>query len=117
MMAGSHGLALPCQSFSCGGRVLGGILGHPLGSLSRPTVILTDEEVQRKREMIMKRKEEEALKDSLRPKLSEEQQHIIAILLDAHHKTYDVTYAYCKDFRVGPLVQSFIRGSGKSDTA
>lgn len=61
--------------------------------------ILTDEEVQRKREMIMKRKEEEALKDSLRPKLSEEQQHIIAILLDAHHKTYDVTYAYCKDFR------------------
>nr|1YNW_A Chain A, Vitamin D3 Receptor [Homo sapiens] len=32
--------------------------------------ILTDEEVQRKREMILKRKEEEALKDSLRPKLS-----------------------------------------------
>lgn len=61
--------------------------------------ILTDEEVQRKREMIMKRKEEEALKDSLRPKLSEEQQHIIAILLDAHHKTYDPTYADFKDFR------------------
>ncbi|XP_051045734.1 vitamin D3 receptor isoform X1 [Phodopus roborovskii] len=61
--------------------------------------ILTDEEVQRKREMIMKRKEEEALKDSLRPKLSEEQQRIIAILLDAHHKTYDPTYADFKDFR------------------
>lgn len=61
--------------------------------------ILTDEEVQRKREMILKRKEEEALKDSLRPKLSEEQQHIIAILLDAHHKTFDPTYAYFKDFR------------------
>ncbi|XP_075816622.1 vitamin D3 receptor isoform X2 [Microtus pennsylvanicus] len=61
--------------------------------------ILTDEEVQRKREMIMKRKEEEALKDSLRPKLSEEQQRIIAILLEAHHKTYDPTYAYFKDFR------------------
>ncbi|EDL04218.1 vitamin D3 receptor [Mus musculus] len=61
--------------------------------------ILTDEEVQRKREMIMKRKEEEALKDSLRPKLSEEQQHIIAILLDAHHKTYDPTYADFRDFR------------------
>lgn len=49
----------------------------------------------------MKRKEEEALKDSLRPKLSEEQQHIIAILLDAHHKTYDPTYADFRDFRVG----------------
>lgn len=61
--------------------------------------ILTDEEVQRKREMIMKRKEEEALKDSLRPKLSEEQQHIIAILLDAHHKTYDPTYADFRGFR------------------
>ncbi|KAF7485315.1 vitamin D3 receptor [Marmota monax] len=61
--------------------------------------ILTDEEVQRKREMILKRKEEEALKDSLRPKLSEEQQHIIAILLDAHHKTYDPTYADFDQFR------------------
>ncbi|XP_077026799.1 vitamin D3 receptor [Tamandua tetradactyla] len=61
--------------------------------------ILTDEEVQRKREMILKRKEEEALKDSLRPKLSEEQQRIIAILLDAHHKTYDPTYAYVSHFR------------------
>jgi vitamin D3 receptor len=62
--------------------------------------ILTDEEVQRKREMILKRKEEEALKDSLRPKLSEEQQHIIAILLDAHHKTYDPTYADFTQFRI-----------------
>ncbi|XP_036760620.2 vitamin D3 receptor isoform X1 [Manis pentadactyla] len=61
--------------------------------------ILTDEEVQRKREMILKRKEEEALKDSLRPKLSEEQQHIIAVLLDAHHKTYDPTYADFSQFR------------------
>ncbi|XP_010636634.1 vitamin D3 receptor [Fukomys damarensis] len=61
--------------------------------------ILTDEEVQRKREMILKRKEEEALKDSLRPKLSEEQQHIITILLEAHHKTYDPTYADFTQFR------------------
>ncbi|XP_048221617.1 vitamin D3 receptor [Perognathus longimembris pacificus] len=61
--------------------------------------ILTDEEVQRKREMILKRKEEEALKDSLRPKLSEEQQHIITILLEAHHKTYDPTYADFSQFR------------------
>uniref|UniRef100_A0A9L0JTH8 Vitamin D3 receptor n=1 Tax=Equus asinus TaxID=9793 RepID=A0A9L0JTH8_EQUAS len=66
---------------------------------SCPTVILTDEEVQRKREMILKRKEEEALKDSLRPKLSEEQQSIITILLDAHHKTYDPTYADFGQFR------------------
>ncbi|KAM6152946.1 vitamin D3 receptor [Erethizon dorsatum] len=61
--------------------------------------ILTDEEVQRKREMILKRKEEEALKDSLRPKLSEEQQHIITTLLEAHHKTYDPTYADFSHFR------------------
>lgn len=50
--------------------------------------------------MIMKRKEEEALKDSLRPRLSEEQQHIISILLDAHHKTYDPSYADFNQFRV-----------------
>lgn len=61
--------------------------------------ILTDEEVQRKREMILKRKEEEALKDSLRPKLSEEQQRIITVLLDAHHKTYDPTYTDFIHFR------------------
>lgn len=59
--------------------------------------------MQRKREMILKRKEEEALKDSLRPKLSEEQQRIIAILLDAHHKTYDPTYADFSRFRVRAL--------------
>lgn len=68
-----------------------------------PTVILTDEEVQRKREMILKRKEEEALKDSLRPKLSEEQQRIITTLLDAHHKTYDDTYSDFSQFRVCEL--------------
>lgn len=56
--------------------------------------------MQRKREMILKRKEEEALKDSLRPRLSEEQQRIINVLLDAHHKTYDPTYADFGQFRV-----------------
>ncbi|XP_054904255.1 vitamin D3 receptor A isoform X2 [Poeciliopsis prolifica] len=35
--------------------------------------ILTDEEVQRKREMIMKRKEEEAAREAQRPRLNEEQ--------------------------------------------
>ncbi|KAM6394882.1 vitamin D3 receptor [Rhynochetos jubatus] len=62
--------------------------------------ILTDEEVQRKREMILKRKEEEALKESLKPKLSEEQQQVIAVLLEAHRKTYDPTYADFTKFRV-----------------
>ncbi|XP_054033475.1 vitamin D3 receptor [Dryobates pubescens] len=61
--------------------------------------ILTDEEVQRKREMILRRKEEEALRESLRPKLSEEQQEVIAILLEAHHRTYDPTYADFTKFR------------------
>ncbi|KFQ99666.1 Vitamin D3 receptor, partial [Opisthocomus hoazin] len=63
-------------------------------------IILTDEEVQRKREMILKRKEEEALKESLKPKLSEEQQKVIDVLLEAHHKTYDPTYADFTKFRV-----------------
>lgn len=51
--------------------------------------------------MILKRKEEEALKDSLRPRLSEEQQRIITILLEAHHKTFDPTYSDFSQFRVG----------------
>uniref|UniRef100_A0A803Y8D8 Vitamin D receptor n=3 Tax=Meleagris gallopavo TaxID=9103 RepID=A0A803Y8D8_MELGA len=66
--------------------------------------ILTDEEVQRKREMILKRKEEEALKESLKPKLSEEQQKVIDILLEAHHKTFDTTYSDFNKFR--PPVRS-----------
>ncbi|KAM4795104.1 vitamin D3 receptor [Rhinophrynus dorsalis] len=61
--------------------------------------ILTDEEVQRKRDMIMKRKEEEALKESQRPKIPEEQQKVIDILLDAHRKTYDPTYSDFNQFR------------------
>ncbi|XP_058165246.1 LOW QUALITY PROTEIN: vitamin D3 receptor [Dasypus novemcinctus] len=72
--------------------------------------ILTDEEVQRKREMILKRKEEEALKDSQRPRLSEEQQRTIAVLLEAHHKTYDATYAYVTQFR--PPVRSRAEDAG-----
>jgi hypothetical protein len=67
--------------------------------------------------MIMKRKEEEALKDSLRPKLSEEQQHIIAILLDAHHKTYDPTYADFRDFRVRLPACGLNQASGESGIA
>ncbi|NWU87624.1 VDR protein, partial [Onychorhynchus coronatus] len=72
--------------------------------------ILTDEEVQRKREMILKRKEEEALKESLKPKLSEEQQRVIDILLEAHRKTYDPTYADFSKFR--PPVRSHPNNRG-----
>ncbi|POI24436.1 hypothetical protein CIB84_011815 [Bambusicola thoracicus] len=50
--------------------------------------------------MILKRKEEEALKESLKPKLSEEQQKVIDILLEAHHKTFDTTYSDFNKFRV-----------------
>ncbi|NWU93867.1 VDR protein, partial [Upupa epops] len=76
--------------------------------------ILTDEEVQRKREMILKRKEEEALKESLKPKLSEEQQKIINILLEAHRKTYDPTYADFTKFRPPVRSDSSSRGEAVS---
>lgn len=52
--------------------------------------------------MILKRKEEEALRESLKPKLSEEQQKVIDILLEVHRKTYDPTYADFTKFRVQP---------------
>ncbi|XP_029450951.1 vitamin D3 receptor isoform X2 [Rhinatrema bivittatum] len=61
--------------------------------------ILTDEEVQRKRDLITKRKEEEAMKESQRPKLSEEHQKVIDMLLEAHRKTYDPTYSDFNQFR------------------
>ncbi|KAL8163947.1 UNVERIFIED_CONTAM: hypothetical protein K2H54_041721 [Gekko kuhli] len=72
---------------------------HSVLDIFCPTVILTDEEVQRKREMIMKRKEEEALKESLKPKLSEEQLRVIESLLEAHRKTYDESYSDFAQFR------------------
>ncbi|XP_062975732.1 vitamin D3 receptor [Elgaria multicarinata webbii] len=77
--------------------------------------ILTDEEVQRKREMIMKRKEEEALKESLKPKLLEEQQHVIDILLEAHRKTYDPTYSDFGQFRP-PVRDSLGRTTKRSSS-
>ncbi|KFQ15879.1 Vitamin D3 receptor, partial [Leptosomus discolor] len=78
-------------------------------------VILTDEEVQRKREMILKRKEEEALKESLKPKLSEEQQKVINILLEAHRKTYDPTYSDFTKFR--PPVRSSSSNKGAANSS
>ncbi|NWS80237.1 VDR protein, partial [Toxostoma redivivum] len=78
--------------------------------------ILTDEEVQRKREMILKRKEEEALKESLKPKVSEEQQKVIDILLEAHRKTYDPTYADFTKFRPPVRSNPSSRGATKSSS-
>ncbi|XP_042636016.1 vitamin D3 receptor isoform X2 [Catharus ustulatus] len=78
--------------------------------------ILTDEEVQRKREMILKRKEEEALKESLKPKLSEEQQKVIDVLLEAHRKTYDPTYADFTKFRPPVRSNPSSRGATKSSS-
>ncbi|NXR81781.1 VDR protein, partial [Pycnonotus jocosus] len=78
--------------------------------------ILTDEEVQRKREMILKRKEEEALRESLKPKLSEEQQKVIDILLEAHRKTYDPTYADFTKFRPPVRSHPSSRGATKSSS-
>ncbi|NXO93534.1 VDR protein, partial [Certhia brachydactyla] len=78
--------------------------------------ILTDEEVQRKREMILKRKEEEALRESLKPKLSEEQQKVIDILLEAHRRTYDPTYADFTKFRPPVRSHPSSRGATKSSS-
>ena len=71
----------------------------PSLSLS-PPVILTDEEVQRKKDMIQKRKEEEAAREALRPRLNEEQAQVIASLVEAHRKTYDDSYSDFSRFRV-----------------
>uniref|UniRef100_A0A8C4EBH9 Vitamin D receptor n=2 Tax=Dicentrarchus labrax TaxID=13489 RepID=A0A8C4EBH9_DICLA len=68
--------------------------------------ILTDEEVQRKKDMIMKRKEEEAAREAMRPRLNDEQARIISSLVEAHHKTYDASYSDFSRFRVSS-VQSF----------
>lgn len=66
-------------------------------------VILTDEEVQRKKEMILKRKEEEAAREATKPRLNEEQAQIISSLVEAHHKTYDTSYSDFSRFRVSSL--------------
>lgn len=66
-------------------------------------VILTDEEVQRKKDMILKRKEEEAAREATRPRLNDEQARIISSLVEAHHKTYDASYSDFSRFRVGPV--------------
>ncbi|KAI4824166.1 hypothetical protein KUCAC02_012703, partial [Chaenocephalus aceratus] len=78
-------------------------------------VILTDEEVQRKKDMIMKRKEEEAAREAMRPRLNEEQARIISSLVEAHHKTYDASYSDFSRFRPpvreGPVTRSASRAA------
>ncbi len=64
------------------------------------SVILTDEEVQRKKELIQRRKDEEAQREAQKPRLSEEQRSIIDALVEAHHKTYDDSYSDFSRFRV-----------------
>lgn len=70
---------------------------------SSVAVILTDEEVQRKKDMILKRKEEEAAREAMRPRLNEEQARIISSLVEAHHKTYDASYSDFSRFRVSSV--------------
>lgn len=72
-------------------------------SLLSIAVILTDEEVQRKKDMILKRKEEEAAREAMRPRLNEEQARIISSLVEAHHKTYDASYSDFSRFRVSSV--------------
>uniref|UniRef100_A0A8C7GM54 Vitamin D receptor n=1 Tax=Oncorhynchus kisutch TaxID=8019 RepID=A0A8C7GM54_ONCKI len=77
--------------------------------------ILTDEEVQRKKDLIQKRKEEEAAREALRPRLNDEQSQVIASLVEAHHKTYDDSYSDFTRFRPpvrdGPVTRSASRAA------
>ncbi|XP_041036120.1 vitamin D3 receptor B-like [Carcharodon carcharias] len=79
--------------------------------------ILTDEEVQRKKEMILKRKEEEAIKEAKKPKLSDEQEKLIVLLVEAHHKTYDVSYSDFTQFRPPVRAESKMEESEQSSSA
>ncbi|XP_067881141.1 vitamin D3 receptor-like [Heterodontus francisci] len=78
--------------------------------------ILTDEEVQRKKEIILKRKEEAAIKEAKKPKLSDEQEKLIALLVEAHHKTYDATYSDFSQFRPPIRDESKMEESGQSSS-
>ncbi|ROL01496.1 Vitamin D3 receptor A [Anabarilius grahami] len=77
--------------------------------------ILTDEEVQRKKDLILKRKEEEAAREARKPRLSDEQMQIINTLVEAHHKTYDDSYSDFVRFRPpvreGPVTRSASRAA------
>lgn len=87
-------------------------------SLPRPSVILTDEEVQRKKDLIQRRKDEEAQREAereaRRPRLTDEQSQVIATLVEAHHKTYDDSYSdFCR-FRVGARRRAATHVTGRA---
>uniref|UniRef100_A0A8C4E6E6 Vitamin D receptor b n=1 Tax=Dicentrarchus labrax TaxID=13489 RepID=A0A8C4E6E6_DICLA len=81
--------------------------------------ILTDEEVQRKKDLIQRRKDEEAQREAereaRRPRLTDEQSQVIATLVEAHHKTYDDSYSdFCRfrpPVREGPVTRSASRAA------
>ncbi|XP_048858429.1 vitamin D3 receptor A-like isoform X1 [Brienomyrus brachyistius] len=77
--------------------------------------ILTDEEVQRKKDLIQKRKAEEAEREAQKPRLTEDQSKVIATLVEAHHKTYDDSYSDFSRFRPpvrqGPVTRSASRAA------
>lgn len=85
-------------------------LPHYLFIIS-PSVILTDEEVQRKKDLIQRRKDEEAQREAereaRRPRLTDEQSQVIATLVEAHHKTYDDSYSDFGRFRVCDSMRFF----------
>lgn len=90
----------------------------PPPSLPRPSVILTDEEVQRKKDLIQRRKDEEAQREAereaRRPRLTDEQSQVIATLVEAHHKTYDDSYSdFCR-FRVGARRRAATHVTGRA---
>ncbi|XP_061419478.1 vitamin D3 receptor B-like [Lethenteron reissneri] len=62
-------------------------------------LIMTEEEVQRKKEIIMKRKLEDTAREVHTPQLLEEQEQLIATLIEAHRKTYDASYSDFSQFR------------------
>uniref|UniRef100_A0A8C4ZRP1 Vitamin D receptor b n=1 Tax=Gadus morhua TaxID=8049 RepID=A0A8C4ZRP1_GADMO len=81
--------------------------------------ILTDEEVQRKKDLIQRRKDEEAQREAQRearkPRLTDGQTLVISTLVEAHHKTFDDSYSDFSRFRPpvreGPVTRSASRAA------
>uniref|UniRef100_A0AAR2L4R8 Vitamin D receptor b n=1 Tax=Pygocentrus nattereri TaxID=42514 RepID=A0AAR2L4R8_PYGNA len=67
------------------------------------------------KDLIQRRKEEEAQKEAQKPRLTEEQRKIINTLVEAHHKTYDDSYSDFYRFRPpvreGPVTRSASRAA------
>jgi vitamin D3 receptor len=60
--------------------------------------------VQRKKDLIQRRKDEEAQREAQRearkPRLTDGQTLVISTLVEAHHKTFDDSYSDFSRFRV-----------------